>query len=324
VSPPGRLRVAQIGSRHGHAAGKWRALIEHPEVEALGIFEPDPARRGRDGFAGARWFDSQQEALDGAEAVAIEGRNYESLAMAQAAIEAGTHLWFDKPAGDDWGGFTNLMDAAERRGLYVQMGYMFRYSPGFLRVAELARSGQLGRIFAIRAHMSTNVDLAERTEQSRHRGGILYDLGGHMLDQIVWLLGRPQRVSAVLRNDATPELPTYTDNSLAIFEFEHALASLEIAAMEAAPTARRFEVYGTAGSAILQPFDPARDLRLVTGGTGERQETLPELSRQGLYDRELEAFVGVVRGRRPPDRPPEHERLVQETVLRATGSILGA
>ena len=324
MSLPGRLRVAQIGSRHGHAAGKWRAVVESPEVEALGIFEPDPARRGRAGFAQARWFDSQAEALAEAEAVAIEGRNYESLAMAEAAIEAGKHLWFDKPAGDDWDGFTKLMDAAEKRGLYVQMGYMFRYSPGFSRVAELARGGALGRIFAIRAHMSTSIDLAERTEQSRHRGGILYDLGGHVLDQIVWLLGRPQRASAVLRNDATPELPAYTDNSLASFEFEHALASLEIAAMEPAPTARRFEVYGTAGSAILQPFDPATDLRLVTGGAGQRQETLPEVSRQALYDRELEAFVGVLRGRQAPDRPPAHERLVQETLLRATGSILGA
>ena len=54
--------------------------------------------------------------------------------------------------------------------MQVQMGYMFRYSPGFIQISELQRTGVLGDIYAVRAHMSTNVDLAERTEQSRHRG----------------------------------------------------------------------------------------------------------------------------------------------------------
>jgi predicted dehydrogenase len=179
----------------------------------------------------------------------------------------------------------------------------------------------LGELFAVRAHMSTNVELRERTEQSRHLGGILYDLGAHMLDQIVWLLGRPSRISRFLRNDATPELPAYADNTLAVLEFPRALASIDIAAMEPRPTARRFEVYGTLGSAIVEPFDPVRTLRLATGDS-ERIVSLPVVERQALYDRELAAFVGVVRGERPPDRPPEHELLVQETLLRTTGRLL--
>jgi predicted dehydrogenase len=260
-------------------------------------------------------------------AVAIEGRNHESLAMAQAAIDAGKHLWFDKPAGDDWPGYVQLLDAATQGSRHIQMGYMFRYSPGFGQLATWARSGLLGDLFAVRAHMSTSVDRAERTEQTRHRGGILYDLGGHMIDQIVWLLGRPTRISTVLRNDATPELPSYADNTVAVFEFESALAVLDIAAMEPRPAARRFEVYGTRGSAIVEPFDPAGTLRLALETAsdgypaGEHVLQLPEVSRQELYVRELAAFVGVLRGQQPLDRPIEHERLVQETLLRATGRI---
>jgi len=327
------MRIAQIGTRHAHAQGKWRALRSSRDVEAVGIWEPDLVSRERAradaGFAGARWFDSADAVLDDPSvvAVAVEGRNHESLAMAQGAIEAGKHLWFDKPAGDDWPGFVELLAQAEQRGLYIQMGYMFRYSPGFDQLATWARSGLLGELFAIRAHMSTSVDLAERTEQSRHRGGILYDLGGHMIDQIVWLLGRPTRVSHGLRNAATPELPGYADNTLAVFEFESALAVLEIAAMEPRPTARRFEVYGTRGSAIVEPFDPAGTLRLALEAdaagyhAGEQLLPLPVVSRQALYERELAAFVGVLRGERPLDRPIEHERRVQETLLRATGRI---
>lgn len=316
------LRVAQIGTRHGHAAGKWTSLQQRADIEAVGIWEPDATLRGRPGFANATWLASEQEALDDTiTAVAVEGRNHESLAMAMRAVDAGKHLWFDKPAGDDWPAFERLLEQVRERGLYLQMGYMFRYSPGFSRVAELARSGELGDVFSVRAHMSTNVDLNERSEQSRHRGGILYDLAAHMLDQIVWLLGRPTRVQSFLRNDATPELPDYSDNTLAVLEFDRALAIVDIAAMEARPTARRFEVYGTRGSAILEPFDPARTLRLATEGTDLQVVELPEVSRQALYDRELEHFVRVLREEATPDRPLVHERLVQETLLRATGAL---
>jgi predicted dehydrogenase len=247
--------------------------------------------------------------------------------MAAQAVEAGKHLWFDKPAGDDYPAFERLMRTAVAKKLQVQMGFMFRYSPGFAPDADWARSGMLGEIFAIRAHMSTNVNLAERREQSRHLGGILYDLGSHMLDQIVWLLGRPTRVNTVLHNEATPELPSYADNTVSVLEFEHALAVLEIAAMEPSPTARRFEVYGTRGSAILEPFDPVRTIRLTLAepvadfAAGEQVLELPQVARQTLYDRELAAFVPVLRGERPPDRPPGHDLLVQETLLRVTGRI---
>ena len=40
--------------------------------------------------------------------MAIEGRNDESLAMAQAAVEAGKHLWFDKPAGRGLAGLSAI------------------------------------------------------------------------------------------------------------------------------------------------------------------------------------------------------------------------
>jgi predicted dehydrogenase len=313
----GRLRFGQIGTRHGHARGKWQALLSNPRVDAVGIYEPEPARRDSAAFPDAYWFESADALLEQCDAAAVEGRNFQSLDMAQQAVDAAKHVWFDKPAGDDWPAFCALMDAADAKHLYVQMGYMFRYSPPFVRIAELARSGNLGNIFSIRAHMSTSIGTAERTEQSRHEGGILYDLGGHMLDQIVWLLGRPERLSAVLRNDATPGLSTYADNTLAVLAFADAMAIVDIAAMEPAPAARRFEVYGTRGSAIVDSFDPPRRLRLVLDDTIDTLELEPT-PRQAMYDRELDTFIGVVQDGRPPDRPPEHERLVQQTLLRLT------
>jgi predicted dehydrogenase len=317
------LRIAQIGTGHGHALGKWRALCAREDVEAVGIYEPEPISRNRpEAFEGARWLSSAAAAFDDAtvDAVAIEVRNHASLPLAAQAVAAGKHVWLDKPAGDDWPAFAELLQAAAERRLHVQLGYMFRYSPGFEQLTSMVRSGALGDVFSVRAHMSTHVTLTERSEQNRHHGGILYDLGGHMLDQIVWLLGEPTRVSVVLRNDATPQLPDYADNTLAVLEFPHAVAVLDIAAMEAPPTARRFEVYATRRSAILEPFDPARTLRIARDDS-EHILQLESVERQTLYERELAAFVGVVRDGRPPDRTPEHDLLVQRTLLRCTGRL---
>jgi predicted dehydrogenase len=327
------VRMAQIGTKHGHARGKWRALVTNSDVEVVGIWEPDAAARDaeqqHEAYAGAHWYASAQEML-GDETivlVAIEGRNSESLSMAHAAIDAGKHLWLDKPAGEDWPSFQSLIAKAQERSLYVQMGYMFRYQPGFQQIAEWSRSGMLGEVFSVRAHMSNWISVPAREIISAHQGGIFYDLAGHMLDQVVWHLGRPNRTTLYAKNHATPEVAAFSDNALGVFEYDRALAFVDIAAMEPRPNARRFEVYGTKGSAITEPFDPGDTVRLVLAQAsgqypvGETVFKLPTVNRQQMYDRELVAILATLRGNQPPDRSPEHELLVQETLLRATGRI---
>lgn len=331
-----RLRVAQYGTQHGHAAGKLLALRHDPRVELAGVFEPDPERRRElerapGPFQGVRWFDDAAEMLDDPRIVAVasEGRNDESLAHTEQIVRAGKHCWYDKPAGDDWEHWRRVVALAQQRQVLIQMGYMFRYHAGFQQIARSVQSGLLGDIFSIRAHFSASLSEQARRVISRHAGGIFYDLAGHMLDQIVMLLGRPREVTAFLRNDSGA-VAGFADNTLGVFGFEHALAVVDIAAMEPTPappttTTRRFEVYGSAGSAIMEPIEPAGALRLCltnasTGfAAGEQHIPLPAQSRQDLYDLELNSFVATILGEQPPDRAPDHELLVQETLLRATG-----
>jgi predicted dehydrogenase len=328
------MRMAQFGTEHGHAEGKLRAMLADPEVEVAGVWEPDPERREAlrskgDPWRAVGWYQSAEDMLgdESIAAVASEGPNHRSLDDTEAILEADKHVWYDKPAGEDWPRWQRLMALAKEQALYVQMGYMFRYHPGFARIAEWAHSGALGDVYAARAHMSTCIDVEARQRIARYRGGIFYDLAGHMLDQIVWLLGRPQAVTSFLRHDDAP-VPGFVDNTLSVLEFDGALAHVDIAAMEPRPVSRRYEVYGTRGSAILvEPFEPGERLRLclaepVEGlGAGEHSIDLPGVTRQALYERELRAFIGVLRGEREPDRPPEHELLVQETLLRCTGVL---
>ena len=243
-------------------------------------------------------------------------------------MRAGKHVWYDKPAGDDWPQWQRTIALAEEKGLTVQVGYMFRYHAGFRQIETWVKSGFLGDIYALRTRIGTVVSEADRRAISRHRGGVFYELGCHMLDQVVWLLGRPQKVTSFLRNESG-EVPAFADNTLGVFEYERAMALVDTSAMETPPPARRFEVYGSRGSAIMEPLEPATHIRLCLGeaqggfDAGETMVAVETQTRQSLYELELADFVETIQGRQTAARPPAHELLAQETLLRATGNFSG-
>ena len=328
-----RVRMAQFGTKHGHAAGVLQVMLDSPDVEVAGVYEPDVERRRRLKEGGlvpwseVRWYGEGSELLDDPSIVAVssEGLNRESLGHTEEIVSAGKHVFYDKPAGDDFPRFKRIVEEARRRNLLLQMGYMFRYHDGFSRIAEWARSGFLGDVFSVRAHMSTNITEAQRAGIAYHDGGIFYDLAGHMLDQVVWILGRPERVTPFFQHVAS-QTTGFKDNTLGVFEYENALAFVDIAAMEPQPMARRFEVYGTKGSAIMEPFEPAGTLRLCLSapqGGYAAGLTVIRLEDRRRYVDSLAAFVSDIRGEKQPDRSLDHELLVQETLMRATGGLPG-
>lgn len=333
------IQMAQYGTKHSHAAGKIIAMQENPDVELVGVFEPDAEHRaqlaGSDScFATVRWFESAQEMLadPAIVAVASEGLNVESLDQTEEIVAAGKHVWYDKAPGDNWAQWQRVIAAAREKNLLIQMGYMLRYHDGFHQIAEWARSGLLGHVFSVRAHMSTNIAAGRRKQINAHQGGIFYELAGHMLDQIVWILGKPTKSACYLRTDdyGTGErVDGFADNTLGVFEFDGAMAMVDIAAMETEPMARRYELYGTAGSAVIvEPFEPGSRIRLCLAEAteeycaGVQMVPFQSRSRQELYDQELKAFLRTIAGQQEPDRLPEHDLLVQETLLRAVGTLV--
>ena len=145
-----RVRMAQYGTKHGHAAGKLAALRSNRQVELVGVFEPDVERRRElerenGPYRGVRWFDDVREMLEDPTiaAIASEGRNDESLEQTEQIVRSGKHVWYDKPAGDNWEQWQQIAALAERQHLLIQMGYMFRYHDGFQRIARWVQSGLL-------------------------------------------------------------------------------------------------------------------------------------------------------------------------------------
>lgn len=329
-----KIRMAQYGTKHGHARGKLQAMFANPDVEVVGVYEPDAERRAKLQENGSwaqdvHWFKDAAEMLEDGTIVAIasEGDNAESLDQTEDIVNAGKHVWYDKPAGENWEQWQRVIATAQEKSILVQMGYMLRYHSSFRQVTDWARSGFLGNVFSVRAHMSTNISKESRTRISQHIGGIFFDLGGHVLDQIVWILGRPEKVTSFLRNDGGSVEP-FKDNTLTVYEYEKGMAFITISALEPRPMARRFEVYGTEGSAIIvEPFEPGHKIRLCLQDAkdgysqGEQIVQIDGESRQRTYELELVAFLATIKGEQPPDRPISHELLVQETLLRATGVI---
>ena len=76
------------------------------------------------------------------------------MPTAARCIDAGMHMHLDKPGSETIGPFKKLLDEAGRRGLAVQLGYMYRNNPAIQFCLRAVREGWLGQIFEVHAVMS--------------------------------------------------------------------------------------------------------------------------------------------------------------------------
>jgi predicted dehydrogenase len=90
--------------------------------------------------------------------------------------------------------------------------------------------------------------------------------------------------------------------------------------------ARRFEVYGTKGTAIMEPFEPADTVKLtLEEGQGEYKKGINviKIEHRERYVDTFDDLVHNIKGESEPLRTLDHELLVQETLMRVTGGLSG-
>lgn len=327
---PPRLKVGQIGTGHSHAAGKMaavRALPEHFEV--VGIAEPDATRRraaqNTHAYAGLPWM-TEEELLAQPEVtvVLVETDLPELTATAQRVIKAGKHLHLDKPGTQgarDHTAFAALRREAEARGLIVQMGYMLRHQPIFELLRHAVHQGWLGEIIGVDAAMGKQADDAGRAMIGQYAGGGLFELGCHLVDLTLSLLGPPQRVhgfSTPSRDDGIK------DNQLAVLEYPRATAVLRCHHADPFGMPRRFfSVTGTQGTFHIAPLESGRaelHLQHPAGEWPAGTHALHHPAPHGRYGGEFLALAAAIRQRQPLPWNADHDIAVHETVLRASGS----
>lgn len=323
-----RIRAGILGTGHGHAVGKLRVLQRSADWELAGVCEPDAEararRQGEAAWAGVPWLDEAELLGDrSVRMIAVEGEVPQLLPMARRAVDAGKHLHLDKPPGADLEQFRAVLDEARRQALIVQLGYMFRYNPGFHRIRQAVVGGLLGRIHRVHGCISTDLRPDARRRVSFHPGGMMLELGCHLIDILVLLMGRPERVTSFLRHDggANDDL---ADNTLAVFEFESALATIETACIETEPFPRReFTVVGDQGTLALQPLEPPALRLCLREPRGEYRQGWQPIAVIDIprYERDLAELARCLRAGEPLPYSYEHDLIVQETVLRACGSV---
>ena len=324
----GRIRCGLLGIDHAHGLDVLGVLSKSPDFALAGVCEPDESIRrefaAKSELRDVRWLTQDELLGDGAvQMIAVESGVSRLLSFARAAIDANKHVHMDKPAGVSLEDFRDALDEASRRRRLLQMGYMFRYNPGFDLMRRAVKEGWLGEVYAIHASMCTDLNSEKRKRIAAFPGGIMLELGCHLIDMVHVLMGAPTNVTPFVRHDG-PLSDGLADNTLAVLEYPKALVSIESAVMEPnAFPSRRFKVAGTNGSFILSPLEPPSgrlSLRRDAGEykAGEHSLSFPDLER---HVRDFEDLAACIRGEREFQYSNAHDLAVQRTVLLASGML---
>jgi len=332
LKPASPLKFGIIGAWHTHTPGLVRQIITHPEeFSLLGVYDPEPdvvAARNREWspqIPDLQWCDSEEAVLNlPLDAVIIDGRISANLDVALRVVERGLPILLEKPAGVDLEKFELLHRRAAEKKVHVQLLYLFRYMSAMVEMRK--RADAYGQIHMFRGRLPKDFTLYDSfvEELGGYPGGIFYEMAGHLVDQMVALLGPPRKVHPFLGHHNVAKPGSFIDNGVAVFEFDHAFGIIEVPALETAPDYRRIEVFGTAGAAVIphlgsghlanNPYQPIEVFR-----TGDAGWERLNLNAAVLQIADLREFAAVVHGKKSPEFTPAHDLAVHKALLQASG-----
>ena len=191
--------------------------------------------------------------------------------LARQALQAGKHVVVDKPVSPAAAEVEELGELAESTGRLLIPFHNRRWDGDFLTVSHLVRENAVGRLVAAESRMDRwNPGATRRPwkEDPEQGGGVLLDLGTHLVDQALALFGLPEAVVA----DVLRERDGEGANDSFTIRLRYA-AGLRVtlganALSSAAGT--RFVLRGTGGNFRKFGVDPQeRDLGKLTRISGE-------------------------------------------------------
>lgn len=158
---PGRAEAAvrQFGAEHAYT--DWRELLANPDIDAVSVTVP----------------------------------NFLHAQIGVAVLEAGKHLWIEKPVGLRAADAQAVSDAAAAAGKQTAVGFNYRNVPAVEQARELLRQGRIGTVtharFRLFSDYAAHPDGALSWRYSREQGGngVLGDLASHGVDLVRYLLG---------------------------------------------------------------------------------------------------------------------------------------
>ena len=281
------LGCGSIGMRHiGH-------LLQIGVTDVQGA-DPDPekCRQAKELHGVIMSTDPEKALGSGPDIVLVCTPAHTHVDLAMKALEAGAHVFIEKPLSTGIAGTETLVRAAQNSGKTVQVGYNLRFHPAMRTMKKISQSGHLGKVHM--AHAEFGLYLSDwwpgrdyRDSYMAHTdisGGLLMD-ASHEIDLLLWYLGGVQKVAA----------------------FGGRLSDLEIDGADAIKVIMKMES-GAVASLHLDCLQPSytRTCTLIGEGTRLRWECPKgradtSLGRLQVYDRGAREYKRVRLRGRPED-----------------------
>lgn len=208
--PAAPLRVAVAGLSHGHVSGFLTVATRHPQVELVGVAEPDATVRSRYAerhrLAARQLFDDLPTLLARTEPqlVAGFGPTSEHLAVVEACAPRGIHVMVEKPLAVNLAHAKQIAGLAARHGVHVLTQLETSWYTNTDAAGRLSQDGTLGplrKIVVMDGHPGPKeIGVQPKffdwlSDPARNGGGALMDFGCYGANLIAWLMGRQQPVS---------------------------------------------------------------------------------------------------------------------------------
>jgi predicted dehydrogenase len=344
VGAAGPVRVALVG--YGLAGETFHAPLlratEGIELAAVVTSDPDRRRRAAGAHPGLVLVENPSalwpRASDlGIELVVVATPNRAHVPIAMDALGAGLSVVVDKPLAATAEDGRRLAAEAERCGLLLSVFHNRRWDGDFLTVRRLVDAGTLGEVWRFESRYERwrperNVEAWRERADPADAGGLLYDLGSHLIDQAVVLFGPAVSVYAELeRRRVGAEVD---DDTFIVLEHGDGVRSHLWASAVASRPGPRFRVLGSRQGYVVWGMDPQEEALKNGGlpgrpgmrwgvapeacwgtvGAGDRVEPVP--TDPGDYRRFYEGIVASLRRGAPPP-VTGHDAIVTLDVIEA-------
>ena len=305
----GRIGIAVLGAgRMGLTHLRTMTGIANVRVVVVADPMAEAAERGRELAQASRASTDPLDAIHdpNVEVVVIVTPTDSHATLIEAALHAGKAVWTEKPIARDLAGTARIVDLWRDSGLPVQVGFMRRFDPGYMRARELVATGELGRIEQFRA--SSRDTYPPPVAYLRTAGGSFLDMAIHDLDLARFLVGEVEEVhawAAVLFDDRFAEADDF-DTAVTMLRFrDGALGVVETARHSAWGYDIRTEVAGAKGKVVVDGGQktPVAHMRQFAVEV-DLYENFPDRF-EVAYQRQFEAFFADLAEGRTPSPGPE-------------------
>jgi predicted dehydrogenase len=302
--PP--LRVAIVGLVHGHVHGFLGQSRHSPEIEIVGVVEPDRqllSQAGEKyGFDQALLFTDLEEmiAKTHPQAALVYTNTYDHRRVVEICARHGVHVMMEKPLAVSLDDALTIEKAAKAANIHVLVNYETSWYRSNHAAYDLVHEGALGEIRKVVVHdghkgpKEIGVQpefLAWLTDPKLNGGGALFDFGCYGADLMTWLMDgqRPQTVTAVTQQ-IKPQIYSRVDDEATIV-LTYPKAQAIIQASWNWPLDRKdMEVYGRTGQVFTVKRDDVR-VRITEDKPEEQRAAKPV---PAPYDNSLSYLRAVI------------------------------